>query len=35
LRILQSIARYPATGEGDVKQFQGIEPPELRLPAGD
>jgi len=35
LRILHVLARYLATGEGDVKRLQDIEPPELRLRAGD
>jgi len=28
-------ARYLASGEGDVKRLQDIEPPELRLRVGD
>jgi mRNA interferase RelE/StbE len=35
LRILHAIARYLASGEGDVKRLQNIEPPELRLRVGD
>ena len=35
LRILHTVARYLATGEGDVKRLQDIEPPELRLRVGD
>ncbi len=35
LRILHLVARYLATGEGDVKRLQEIEPPEFRLRAGD
>jgi mRNA interferase RelE/StbE len=35
LRILRSLARYLATGEGDVKRLQDIEPPEFRLRVGD
>jgi len=35
LRILHTIARYLASGEGDVKRLQDIEPPEMRLRAGD
>jgi mRNA interferase RelE/StbE len=35
LRILHVVARYLATGEGDVKRLQGVEPPELRLRVGD
>ena len=35
LHILHILARYLATGEGDVKRLHDIEPPELRLRAGD
>ena len=35
LRILQALARFAATGEGDVKRLQDIEPPEFRLRVGD
>jgi mRNA interferase RelE/StbE len=35
LRILHAMARYIATGEGDVKRLQEIEPPEFRLRVGD
>jgi len=35
LRILHAIDRYAATGEGDVKRLQDVEPPELRLRVGD
>jgi mRNA-degrading endonuclease RelE of RelBE toxin-antitoxin system len=35
LRILHIVARYLATGNGDVKHLQDVEPPELRLRAGD
>lgn len=35
LRILHSIARYLATGEGDVQRLQNVEPPEFRLRCGD
>jgi mRNA interferase RelE/StbE len=35
LRILNTIARYLSSGEGDVKRLQDIEPPELRLRVGD
>jgi mRNA interferase RelE/StbE len=35
LRILHAVARYIATGEGDVKRLQDIEPPEFRLRVGD
>jgi mRNA interferase RelE/StbE len=35
VRILHSIARYVAAGEGDVKRLQNTAPPELRLRVGD
>jgi mRNA-degrading endonuclease RelE of RelBE toxin-antitoxin system len=35
LYILQSLARYLATREGDVKRLQDVEPPELRLRVGN
>jgi mRNA interferase RelE/StbE len=35
LRILHALADFAATGEGDVKRLQDIEPPELRLRVGD
>ena len=35
LRILHAQARYLETGEGEVKRLQDIDPPELRLRAGD
>jgi len=35
LRILQALARYLDTGEGDVKRLRDIEPPEFRLRVGD
>jgi mRNA interferase RelE/StbE len=35
LRILHTLTRYLASGEGDVKRLQDIEPPELRLRVGD
>jgi mRNA-degrading endonuclease RelE of RelBE toxin-antitoxin system len=35
VRILHAIARYLASGEGDVKRLQDIEPPELRLRVSD
>jgi len=31
LRILRALAHFAATGEGDVKRLQDIEPPEFRL----
>jgi mRNA interferase RelE/StbE len=34
LRILQALAHFAATGEGDVKRLQDIEPPEFRLRVG-
>ena len=35
LRILRALARYLATGEGDVKRLQAVEPPEYRFRVGD
>ena len=35
LRILHALARNIATGEGDVKRLQNVEPPEFRLRVGD
>jgi mRNA interferase RelE/StbE len=35
LRILHGVARYLATGEGDVKRLQDVEPPEFRFRVGD
>jgi len=35
LRILHILARYLATGEGDVRRLQDVEPPEFRLRASD
>ena len=35
LQILHGLDRFSATGEGDVKRLQGIEPPEFRLRIGD
>jgi mRNA-degrading endonuclease RelE of RelBE toxin-antitoxin system len=35
LRILHTLARLLATGEGDVKRLQDIEPTEFRLRVGD
>lgn len=35
LRILRAMARFLATGEGDIKRLQDVEPPELRLRVGD
>ena len=35
LRILHALAAFAATGEGDVKRLQGIEPPAFHLRVGD
>ena len=35
LQILKTLARYAQTGEGNIKQLQGIEPPLIRLRAQD
>lgn len=35
LRILHALARLLATGEGDIKRLQDINPPEFRLRIGD
>jgi mRNA-degrading endonuclease RelE of RelBE toxin-antitoxin system len=35
MRILTALDRFARTGEGDVKQLQDIDPPELRLRVGD
>src|SRR5271163_3822174 len=35
LRILRAMARFLATGEGDIKRLQDMEPPEFRLRVGD
>jgi plasmid stabilization system protein ParE len=35
LQILRTLARYAFTGEGNVKQLQGIEPALLRLRTQD
>jgi mRNA-degrading endonuclease RelE of RelBE toxin-antitoxin system len=34
-RIQQAVERFAATGAGNVKRLQGIEPPEYRLRVGD
>jgi hypothetical protein len=34
MRILHALARIVATGEGDVKRLQDVEPPEFRLRVG-
>lgn len=35
LQILKTLARYAFTGEGNVKQLRGMQPPLLRLRAQD
>ena len=35
LQILHGLDRFSATGEGDVKRLQNIEPPEFRLRIGN
>jgi mRNA-degrading endonuclease RelE of RelBE toxin-antitoxin system len=35
IRILHALARLIATGEGDVKRLQGIDPPVFRLRVGE
>jgi len=35
LRVLHIVVRYLATGEGDLKRLQDVEPPEFRLRVGD
>lgn len=35
LHILHALTRLIASGEGDVKQLQGREPPEYRFRVGD
>ena len=34
-RVIQAIQRFAATGAGNVKRLQGIDPPEFRLRIGD
>jgi mRNA-degrading endonuclease RelE of RelBE toxin-antitoxin system len=34
-RIKQSVERFAATGAGNVRRLQGIDPPEHRLRVGD
>ena len=34
-RIKQAIERFAQSGTGNIKQLQGINPPEFRLRAGD
>ena len=33
-RILEALERFAATGIGDVKRLQGLDPPEWRLRVG-
>ena len=35
LQILHGLDRFSATGEGDVKRLQDVNPPEFRLRVGD
>lgn len=35
LRILHTLARLLATGEGDVERLRDVEPPTFRLRIGD
>jgi mRNA-degrading endonuclease RelE of RelBE toxin-antitoxin system len=35
MRVLHSLARLTALGEGDVEQLQGSDPPQYRLRVGD
>lgn len=34
-RVSQTLGRFAATGAGNVKRLQGIDPPEFRLRVGD
>ncbi len=34
-RLKQAVERFAATGAGNVKKLQGIDPPEYRLRVGD
>lgn len=34
-RVQQTVERFAATGAGNVKKLQGIDPPEFRLRVGD
>lgn len=34
MRILHGLARFVASGDGDVKRLQDVEPPEFRLRLG-
>jgi mRNA-degrading endonuclease RelE of RelBE toxin-antitoxin system len=33
--VKKNVERFAATGAGNVKRLQGIDPPEYRLRAGD
>ncbi len=35
LRLKKAVERFAATGSGNVKKLQGIDPPEYRLRVGD
>ena len=35
LRLRRALAHFAASGEGDVKRLQDVEPPEFRLRVGD
>ena len=35
IKLLEGLARFLATEQGDVKRLKGIEPPELRLRLGN
>jgi plasmid stabilization system protein ParE len=35
LQLLRTLARYAKTGQGNIRQLQGIEPPLFRLRAQD
>ena len=35
MKLLEGLARFLATEQGDVKRLKGIEPPELRLRLGN
>lgn len=34
-RIKQAVERFAATGAGNIKRLQGVEPPEYRMRVGD
>lgn len=35
MHILRDLGRFAASGVGDVKQLQGVNPPQMRLRSGD